>query len=276
MRKVAIALTTLLAVIGLFSPPAHGATPQQGQCDYQDTLCAGQSLYTTRHTAWTLQSSNRHFLLYLVGPQLWLQQTEIRSSGRTVSDVAWKVHNPKFDGATGDGTLSMQRNGNLVQRTRKGAIVWSSHTAGTGHHNRVTLRNTGDLVMRSSDGRVVWSSHTGRGLLIPGQGLASGQRLINRFGAGTLPLRLTMSRAGDLILRHGSRRTWHSGTHVTGSTLRFRPDGRLVVVTPAGRAVWHTRAFGKGSLLRLELGGRLIVSNSGRCWSRPAAAGCTL
>lgn len=276
MRKIALVLTALLIVVGPLAVPSHGATPRQPQCNYQNTLCAGQSLHTTRHTTWTLQSSDRRFLLYLVGPQLWLQETETRSSGRTASDVVWKVHNAKFDSASRDGTLSMQHNGNLVLRTRKGAVVWSSHTAGTGHHNRVTLRNSGNLVMQAASGQVVWSSHTGRGLLIPGQDLPSGQRLINRFGAGTLPLRLTMSRAGDLVLRHGSRRTWASGTHVAGSTLRFRPNGRLVVVTRAGRVVWHTAAFGKGSVLRLELGGRLIISNGGKCWSRPATAGCTL
>jgi hypothetical protein len=57
--------------------------------------------------------------------------------------------------------LVLRHSGNLALVTKHShRVVWSSHTGGTGAHNRFVLRDSGMAVIRTFHGRTVWSTKT--------------------------------------------------------------------------------------------------------------------
>jgi hypothetical protein len=81
----------------------------------------------------------------------------------------------------------------------------SSHTGGSGAHNRLVLRNSGNLVLSTAAGKAVWASHTTRVYLPAGKTLASGARLVGRWGDQQGPVKrvisLSMQSDGNLVYR---------------------------------------------------------------------------
>ncbi len=169
----------------------------------------------------------------------------------------------------------MQTSGNLVDYCRAGVPLWSTHTAGTGHHNYFELLNSGDMVVRTASGRTVWSAGSARPMLLTGERLAPGQRLRTKQYINHRYVSLTMEHSGNLVLTYGSRVAWRSGTHNAGSDLELLHDGNLVIVGPHGHTLWatHTAGGGAGTLLNVfdegEVAQARVTGGSGRIrWSR--------
>ncbi|MCW2783748.1 MAG: hypothetical protein JWP74_265, partial [Marmoricola sp.] len=201
------------------------------------------------------------------------------------SGVTWSVdeagihHVPRHD----HSALKLRTDGNLVLESSRGAVLWSSHTAGTGTHNRLVLGARGGLVMYTSSNREVWSAHTGSIFLPAGRDLGAGQRLIatpNQAGGGRIDATLTMKPDGNLVSRCGRHVVWQTHTHVPGSILRLRNDAGLVVMTPSHKVVWSAHTGGHNSYSYLVLGSGAdltlydVVGKSDRLWStQPSGVG---
>ena len=65
------------------------------------------------------------------------------------------LHSP-----SGQYTLVMQTDGNLVIYTSGGKPVWASNTNGTGNNNTLVMQTDGNLVIYTSGGKPVWASNT--------------------------------------------------------------------------------------------------------------------
>jgi hypothetical protein len=61
----------------------------------------------------------------------------------------------------GQYILTMGTDGNLVESTPNGMVLWASGTVGTGSSNHVTMQTDGNLVVFNSAGTAVWQSGTG-------------------------------------------------------------------------------------------------------------------
>ena len=181
----------------------------------------------------------------------------------------WMFTAPDEPESNWTGTVRMRDNGNLVDRTGSGTMLWSSHTSGRGG-TRVRIQDDGNLVMRTSAGVAIWSTKNGfvrHPTLSSGDVLKSGQALVlgrtqfvlqhdgnvvvYRSGvarwstntAGRGGTRLTMRTNGNLVLTREngtivcSSRTAdaNASNHVT--VLR---DGDVVMYDALGRVVWHT------------------------------------
>ena len=248
------------------------AAPASADAGYRSMLRSGEHLTATRDPerwASTLHSPSGRFDLGLAGRSVRIDESEWLADGSGVGTTIWwqsekmRTRFVPFDRST----FTMQRNGNLVLRLSDGRVIWASHTAVPGSY--VQLLDTGNLVIRAPSGRRVWSTRTTAVYLLPGQGLASGHYLVERYRQqfGIAPTYLTMQRDGDLVLRQGRNRTWHSNTHVAGSSMRLTARGRLEVVTAHGRVVWSSPRVGSSALLSLDQCGIVVLSGAGGSWN---------
>jgi hypothetical protein len=83
-------------------------------------------------------------------------------------------------------------------------------------------------------------------------------------------LRLTLTAAGDVVLRDRGKVVWHTGTANRGATkLVFQADGNLVLYTDSMATVWRSNTPGHdGAVLVLGANGRLSIVHGGRTiWS---------
>jgi hypothetical protein len=212
--------------------PAYGAS----------VLVAGETL-TERGE---LASPSGEFIMFISEGDLILQQNiELGGTAGGVSEAVWDVNalaNPPA--RYRNSTLTMQRNGNLVLRDRLGEVLWQTHTAGTGGHNRLVLRDSGRFQVRTGDDAVVWGSHTTGVLLAPGNSLRSGAYLRYRPRGTHRVTQLTMRRTGRLLLTVNGARVWRTPTAMPGSYLRMGRHGDLAIIGPNGERLWHTRTGG--------------------------------
>lgn len=275
MRRSLHIVLAVVAMLALSTVTVSVRAASVDPCSSSNVLCAGQRLAWNRPGEfWRLYTADRRFTLY-IDPNTFSIDEDEHTSRLNVGTTTWRIPYAARGASRGHphATLTMQRNGNLVYRLGNGHVHWRSHTAGTGRHNQLILREDGNLVIRTESGKTVWSTHTTPNVMVRGQRLGSGQTWVNRSlsYAGLPAARLTMTRGGDLVLSHGAHRTWHSDTHVPGSVLKMRQNGRLVIVTPHYRVLWHSPAYGKSSFLQLQVDGRISLSAQfQKCWQRPA------
>jgi hypothetical protein len=268
MRHRALLGAVVLLVTGAVTAgPARAANED----DTGNVLHTGHCLTVSRSQPLRfLESRSGRFRMYLNPGQLQIEN-HVRSS--TLPGAGYPTWTRSGNGGTGrTSSLCMQRDGNLVFRV-DGATAWSSHTAGTGSHNVARMTDRGAFVVATPSGRWVWSSRTTAVLLIAGDRLPAGARLRNltRPGGHTT---LLMRRDGDLVLRRGTTRVWHTGTHVRGSYLVVTSATRLAVRTPGGRTVWRSRAVKAPAVVTVAQLGRLTLGRSSGhdCWVRPRTA----
>jgi hypothetical protein len=160
----------------------------------------------------------------------------------------------KHQSNTDHTVLRLEPSGNLVLRTSRGYVLWTSHTKGTGRHNRVVVKDNGDLVMYTAANRKVWSSRTTGVLLPAGRELGSGQRLRDEWNdqlGGSID-QLIMQRSGDLQYRCGSHILWRTNTEVRGSIAVLRKNGDFEVLSPSNKALWSTHTAGGGPYTWLD------------------------
>lgn len=191
--------------------------------------------------------------------------------------------------------LVMQRDGNLVEYTAGGRVLWASGTAG--HPGAwVVMQADGNLVVYAGDGRALWSTGTddhhgahlavqadarlviytsgGAGLwsrssnheLGPGERLEPGWYLSSPDAA----CRLVMQSDGNLVLYDSGGAVWATATggH-PGAWAVMQGDGNLVVYSPTRRALWASRTGQPGATLQVDDDRRVEVVGSGRSvlWS---------
>lgn len=229
---------------------------------YRDVLTAGQHLRYDNNPAQpgsTLQSQSGAFALEVTGTSMMIMENEqYPSGGPGVGTATWWQFATKGYNSNDHSTLTMQRNGNLVLRGSGGRVIWSSHTSGYGNWAR--MQDDGNLVVRNGRGARIWSSHTTRVLMLAGMRLGAGRTFVNRYRQRWVtPTFLTMTRSGDLVVRWGTTRTWHSDTHVAGSHLLVTRAGRAAIVTPKGAVVWRSPSVGARPILQVDQCGRLMM-----------------
>ena len=194
-----------------------------------------------------------------------------------------------------DGTgfrLVAQRDGNLVQHTPNGHVVWNSGTHGAGTSAPV-MQKDGNLVIRRA-GKVIWQSGTGGNpgarLAVQSDGnlviySAAGKPLWHTWNFATLnagqrmPIGMRLSSAdgrtrlvpqsdGNLVLYGPRGALW--STRTTGSNVwtAMQGDGNFVLYRGDGKALWSTGRKG-GTRLRLQNDGNLVMyDKDGRAvWS---------
>jgi hypothetical protein len=111
-------------------------------------------------------------------------------------------------------TLTMQRDGALVERAENGQPEWSSATSTRGAH--AVLLEGGALLVRSPDGRTLWSSHSG--------------------GRAARPYQLVMGSSGALsIHRPGRRAIWRNNI---GSRCTSRLPSQAILVNITLQHLW--------------------------------------
>lgn len=218
------------------------------------------------------QSPSGRFELFLYPDGGGIELDEVVHTNQA---IAWKIQPGDINRNCRRGYLAMQTNGNLVDYCRPGDPLWSTHTAGTGHHNSFELLNNGNMVVRTAAGRTVWSAGSTRPMLLTGEQLTPGQRLRTKEYLNHRWVSLTMERGGNVVLTYGARVAWTSGTHNAGSRLMLLRDGNLVVEGPHGHTLWssHTVGAGAGTLLNVFDEGEVAVARitgggGGIRWSR--------
>jgi hypothetical protein len=216
------------------------------------------------------------FTLSLTGDSVQLQEDESFPDGFAAATVDWwQFLYPARLNSYDKSKLCMRTNGDLVLSTSKGKVIWSSHTAGTGHHNSVRLENDGNLVMYNGRGKAVWSTDTTRTIMIAGTTLRSGAHLVYRYRQqfGITPTWLIMQRSGDLVLKRGSQVIWSTRTHVKGAHAALLRDGDLVVYSPVGKVLWQSHTRGHDAFLELNCSYMsLLYRTSGTSWNAPAGS----
>lgn len=233
----------LVAVLGLALLPL----PVAAISDPPGVLSAGQRLTAESSRAALV---NGEFSLTVNSDSMILTQTVILDGpdGRfPFSHDSWfrDDESGKHHANHDRSTLTMRTNGNLVLADSHGAVLWSSHTRGTGTRNRLVLGPRGNLTVRTAAGRVVWTSGSGPTYLPAGRALGSGQRLIDAWDSHMTGYRrhtLTMQADGNLVRRCGKHVLWQSHTHSPGSHLLLRTDGGLVIVSRSDRVVWSAHS----------------------------------
>lgn len=169
----------------------------------------------------------------------------------------WFRNDPtgKYQSNTDKSELALFCNGDLVLRRASGLILWHSNTANRGIV-KATISPYGNLLLLNSSGGVVWQSVTGSTGLAAGATLASGSKLINRWGdqQGNPLQTLTMQPDGNLVHRSGTTIKWQSNTHVAGSIAGLSPTARVYVKSPQGKLLYVSPCASGSSYSILRLG----------------------
>jgi hypothetical protein len=252
--QATVALHPATAARGFAGVDAHGKTSGQtgrgalnGPVD-GTTLLAGQTLHPV------LVSPNPGYVLY-GGCNPRIEHVYANGGGT----MAWAALTG--DGPKGVCTLTLRTDGDLVDRSSTGKLLWHTGTAGTGSHNRLSLLSNGNLVLRNYRGTELWSSASGRAgdpakaTLTSGHRLLPGKQLVRGAWA------LTLRHSGDLVLTQSGRVKWHSKTAGRrGTHLDLRANGDLVLYRTDRRAVWSARTrAGSGARLVLQDAGNLVL-----------------
>jgi hypothetical protein len=257
LRTIATSIALMTSVV---ASPAQAAESNLGPvagraglaADVPSSLAAGERL-VARSNRDSLSSPSGEFLLRLSSGSLALDQLAPitgRQGQDTVETGVWlRDFGRGRPVAPRDRTaLQLQRNGNLRLVTERGRVLWSTHTKGTGAHNRLVVRNDGNLVMYTAAGKRVWASRTTRVFLGAGESLVSGDRMVSRWGEQSDPsfklVTLTMQRDGNLVYRCRHTVNWSTHTRVPGSQLDMQDNGNAVVHAPNGRRLWSSHTAG--------------------------------
>lgn len=162
--------------------------------------------------------------------------------------------------------LIMQPDGNLVLYNKANSPVWYSGT-GSGGSPYLTLQTDSNMVIYAGNYTALWSSGTmsvpnllnytessiPNGIMYPNQTLSSADR----------GKRVVLQPDGNLVLYHGNRAVWSSGTYghnIDG--LVMQADGNLVLYSTSGQPIWSTKTFGNGvSYLEIQDDGNLVIYN---------------
>jgi hypothetical protein len=205
----------------------------------------------------------------------------MRTNGAAVEDVS--VNGSRYpvwsSGTQAPGArLALQRDGNLVVRSKAGRALWSSRTHGT-PAGKLTLQRDGNLVLRSRGRSHRALFATGRvGFPFPAP---HGAKALTR-DLGLLPnaelrargARLKMRRDGNLVLYRGGAARWSSrtGGH-PGAYAHMRTDGNLVVADPHGKVLWSSRTHASHAAATLRADGRLAISTPPHraVWTSPVS-----
>jgi hypothetical protein len=205
-----------------------------------------------------------------------------------------------LESGNGQYKLTLQTNGDLVETSSSGGILWSSLTQGK-TVTRATMQTDGNFVLYNGN-TPVWSTQTGGhpgavlrlqndgGLVIgsgatwfwtteqdlaPGSSLLPGQYLVS--GNGQYTLRLQSD--GNLVEYNSSGAAiWSLGTAGRGVTaLTMQSDGNLVLYA-GNSVVWATNSAGNtGAFLALGSDGNISLTEGGTpLWSSNSAQGFTL
>jgi hypothetical protein len=148
----------------------------------------------------------------------------------------------------------MQVNGNLVLYDTANSAVWSSNSPAAGCP-RLVLQNDGNLVIYTA--KAVWSAKSRVTGMLGGDELLAGWSLYSRLPED---YRLTMQGDGNLVVYDGAGKAlWATGTaHHPGAYAAMQTDGNLVVYSSTGHALWSSATNGKPGA-HLELLGTGVV-----------------
>lgn len=241
-------------------------------------LPAGRTIYAGLTSASKLISPSGVFQVWVTSRSVEIDESEHFPDGYSAGMSTWwqfdshQGANPPQD----KSRLTMQSDGNLVLYLSTGAVIWASHTSGTGSHNALYLQNDGNLVIYNPSGRVVWQSRTQHNILVAGTVLRSGQQVVNRYREQFIPqlTRFAMQTNGDLALYYGSTLTWHTNTHVAGSRADLLANGNLAIFSPSNKLVWQSGTHGTdGSITINTCGAAWIGFRYGTEWNMPPGLG---
>lgn len=181
------------------------------------------------------------------------------STGALVEQVGSRQVWTSGAGQVGDQAV-MQSDGNFVLYSATGQPLWSTGTAGlTG--GAFWLRDNGQLAVETPSGVARWLRTPPVNILLPGGVLLAGQKLVVANGL----YQLNMQSDGNLVEYSAGRALWASKTtHHAGARAVMTANGRLVLVTPAGKAlkVFNTSNLAHGTA-ELVSSGALIVQQAG-------------
>lgn len=162
--------------------------------------------------------------------------------------------------------LVLQGDGNLVMYNSANQPVWY-----TGRYGATTLSvDVGGAVMaRSSTGSTVWSTYTGRSRLAVGWSIANGDAIPSPSGAFTL----VMQADGNLVVYSSGVAQWSSATYGNpGATARLLGDGRLLIISVAGRVLWQSVPVqASAAWLQMQDDGNVVAyteASAASWWSR--------
>ena len=210
------------------------------------------------------------------GIPLWAGPGELASN-------ASMTRGESLSSPSGAYLLTMQGDGNLVEYSAAGTVMWAASTNPSGAH--AVMQGDGNLVVYDGSGKPLWASNTpgspgaylslldsgqlsvnaaatgsplwGPGLMPAGASLSSGQSLISPTGR----YRLTLQSDGNLVeYTAGGTDTWSSSTGPSGAVAVMQGDGNFVVYDAASHALWSSQTSGKsGAYLLLSDDGQLSV-----------------
>ena len=210
------------------------------------------------------------------GTPLWAGPGELASN-------ASMTRGGSLSSPSGAFLLTMQGDGNLVEYSAAGAVMWAASTNPSGAH--AVMQGDGNLVVYDGSGKPLWASNTpgspgaylglldsgqlsvdaaatgsplwGPGLMPAGASLSSGQSLISPTGR----YRLTLQSDGNLVeYTAGGTAAWSASTGPSGAMAVMQGDGNFVVYDAASRALWSSQTSGKpGAYLWQSDDGQLSV-----------------
>jgi hypothetical protein len=131
----------------------------------------------------------------------------------------------------------MQVNGNLVVYDTASSAVWSSNSTATTGCPRLVLEQDGNLVIYAT--KAIWSAASRDNKMFAGDVLESGWSL---YSVSPEAYRLRMLADGNLALFDGSgHELWSTKTYGhPGAYASMQTDGNLVVFSSSGHALWSS------------------------------------
>lgn len=152
----------------------------------------------------------------------------------------------------------LQRGGNLVVYDASGAALWSSNSR-TKHCPELLVQNDGNLVIYARR-QPIWASHTVNSIVASGGTLRRGWMI---YSPPPEDERLVMQKDGNLVLYDGAGKAlWatNTGGH-PGAWARMLTNGNLVVYAPGHTVLWASNTSKhRGAQLTLQANGNLVVS----------------
>lgn len=143
--------------------------------------------------------------------------------------------------------LTLQSDGNLVLYTEANVPVWFSSTSG--QSAMLVMQSDGNLVLTTTAG-VRWAAMSTSSVLRNGDTLQAGQSLTSPDGSWTF----TVQGDGNVVLYLLGRARWATQTGVSGARLILQPDGNLVLYDGATKPRWATYAYGTSAVALGDFG----------------------